>query len=107
MQTADKIKPCYPLFGDDDYQASLKAKRDLYEEAMTHVGLLRGKHIELLEWAMKSSRSGWQLAKDADNSDTWCRSFLIVLDDGAEVIPYRIRPRGQTYAASSPCLPDN
>ena len=32
MQTADKIKPCYPLFGDDDYQASLKAKRDLYEE---------------------------------------------------------------------------
>ena len=32
MQTADKIKPCYPLFGDDDYKASLKAKRDLYEE---------------------------------------------------------------------------
>ena len=33
MQTVDKIKPCYPLFGDDDYKASLKAKRDLFEEA--------------------------------------------------------------------------
>ena len=32
MQTVDKIKPCYPLFGDDDYKASLKAKRDLFEE---------------------------------------------------------------------------
>ena len=32
MQTADNIKPCYPLFRDDDYKASLKAKKDLFEE---------------------------------------------------------------------------
>lgn len=32
MQTAEKIKPCYPLFRDDDYKDSLKTKRDLYEE---------------------------------------------------------------------------
>lgn len=32
MQTTDKIKPCYPLFRDDEYKDSLKAKRDLYEE---------------------------------------------------------------------------
>ena len=32
MQTVDKIKPCYPLFRDDDYKESIKAKQDLFEE---------------------------------------------------------------------------
>ena len=32
MQTVDDIKPCYPLFRDDDYKASLKNKQDLFEE---------------------------------------------------------------------------
>jgi nitrogenase molybdenum-iron protein beta chain len=32
MQAVDDIKPCYPLFGDDDYQTSLKNKQDLFEE---------------------------------------------------------------------------
>lgn len=32
MQTAEKIKPCYPLFRDDDYKANLKAKREQFEE---------------------------------------------------------------------------
>ncbi|NMG35425.1 nitrogenase molybdenum-iron protein subunit beta [Azoarcus sp. TTM-91] len=32
MQTVDDIKPCYPLFRDDDYKANLKNKQDLYEE---------------------------------------------------------------------------
>ncbi|MFC5301624.1 nitrogenase molybdenum-iron protein subunit beta [Azospira restricta] len=32
MQTADNIKPCYPLFGDADYQESLAAKRAGFEE---------------------------------------------------------------------------
>ncbi|HAY27861.1 MAG TPA: nitrogenase molybdenum-iron protein subunit beta, partial [Candidatus Accumulibacter sp.] len=32
MQAVDDIKPCYPLFGEADYQASLKNKRDVFEE---------------------------------------------------------------------------
>ncbi|MDO9597577.1 MAG: nitrogenase molybdenum-iron protein subunit beta [Azoarcus sp.] len=32
MQTVDDIKPCYPLFRDDDYKASLKNKQDLFED---------------------------------------------------------------------------
>ena len=32
MQIVDDIKPCYPLFSDDDYKASLKNKQDLFEE---------------------------------------------------------------------------
>jgi hypothetical protein len=32
MQAVDDIKPCYPLFRDDDYQTSLKNKQDLFEE---------------------------------------------------------------------------
>jgi nitrogenase molybdenum-iron protein beta chain len=32
MQTADNIKPCYPLFRDDDYKKSLSEKRALFEE---------------------------------------------------------------------------
>ena len=32
MQAVDDIKPCFPLFGDDDYQASLKNKQELFEE---------------------------------------------------------------------------
>ncbi|HEY6896589.1 MAG TPA: nitrogenase molybdenum-iron protein subunit beta [Rhodocyclaceae bacterium] len=32
MQAVDDIKPCYPLFRDDDYKESLKNKRELFEE---------------------------------------------------------------------------
>ena len=32
MQTADNIKPCYPLFRDDDYKKNLAEKRVLFEE---------------------------------------------------------------------------
>ncbi len=32
MQTTEKIKPCYPLFGDDDYAKSLGDKRAQFEE---------------------------------------------------------------------------
>ncbi|MEW5890246.1 MAG: nitrogenase molybdenum-iron protein subunit beta [Pseudomonadota bacterium] len=32
MQTAEKIKPCYPLFRDDDYKASIGGKREQFEE---------------------------------------------------------------------------
>ncbi|NEX20015.1 nitrogenase molybdenum-iron protein subunit beta [Thiorhodococcus mannitoliphagus] len=31
-QTADNIKPCYPLFRDEDYKENLKAKREGVEE---------------------------------------------------------------------------
>ena len=32
MQTAEKIKPCYPLFRDDDYKKNLAEKRVQFEE---------------------------------------------------------------------------
>ena len=32
MQTADKIKPCYPLFRDEDYKESLTNKQEVFEE---------------------------------------------------------------------------
>jgi len=32
MQAVDDIKPCYPLFRDDDYKESIKNKQDLFEE---------------------------------------------------------------------------
>jgi nitrogenase molybdenum-iron protein beta chain len=32
MQAVDDIKPCYPLFRDDDYKTSLKNKQELFEE---------------------------------------------------------------------------
>ena len=32
MQTADNIKPCYPLFRDDDYKKNLAEKRQKFEE---------------------------------------------------------------------------
>jgi nitrogenase molybdenum-iron protein beta chain len=31
-QAVDNIRPSYPLFRDEDYQASIKAKQDLFEE---------------------------------------------------------------------------
>lgn len=31
-QVVENIKPCYPLFRDDDYKASLKNKQDLFED---------------------------------------------------------------------------
>ena len=32
MQIVDDIKPCYPLFGEDDYKATLDRKREQFEE---------------------------------------------------------------------------
>jgi nitrogenase molybdenum-iron protein beta chain len=32
MQDVEKIKPCYPLFSSEDYQANLKNKQELFEE---------------------------------------------------------------------------
>lgn len=31
-QVVENIKPCYPLFRDDDYKASLKNKQDMFED---------------------------------------------------------------------------
>ncbi|MCX8146304.1 MAG: DUF3364 domain-containing protein, partial [Azovibrio sp.] len=32
MQDVENIKPCYPLFRNDDYKASIAAKREQFEE---------------------------------------------------------------------------
>lgn len=112
-QTDDRLRAEWRAswrFGDDAARAAARRRlaelaeerrqqRAIYEEAMQSVGLMRQKHIELLEWAMRSSRDGWRLSGDADAEDILCRSFLIVLDDGEEVVPYRKKPRGREYAA--------
>lgn len=76
-----------------------RGQRELYDQAMQGIGLLREKHIELLEWARSATRAGWRLNDQADSNETLCQSFVIVLDDGEEVMPYRKRPRGKGYAA--------
>lgn len=45
MQAVDDIKPCYPLFRDDDYKENLKRKQDLYEERVP-----ADKVLETFEW---------------------------------------------------------
>ncbi len=35
MQVVDDIKPCYPLFREEDYKANLKNKQALYEERVS------------------------------------------------------------------------
>jgi len=45
MQIVDDIKPCYPLFRDDDYKASLKNKQELFEERHPD-----DKIAEVFEW---------------------------------------------------------
>jgi nitrogenase molybdenum-iron protein beta chain len=35
MQTVDKIKPCFPLFRDDDYKATISNKRAQFEEGFS------------------------------------------------------------------------
>ncbi|ANQ83626.1 nitrogenase molybdenum-iron protein subunit beta [Azoarcus olearius] len=45
MQAVDDIKPCYPLFRDDDYKENLKRKQDLYEERVP-----ADKIAETFEW---------------------------------------------------------
>lgn len=76
-----------------------RSQRELYDDAIQHVGLLREKHIELLEWATSANRAGWRLDSEPDSNETLCASFAIVLDDDEEVLPYRKRPRGTTYKA--------
>ena len=45
MQIVDDIKPCFPLFRDDDYKENLKRKQDLYED-----GHSAEKIAEVFEW---------------------------------------------------------
>jgi nitrogenase molybdenum-iron protein beta chain len=44
-QAVENIKPCYPLFRDDDYKVSLKNKQDLFEERIP-----QGKIDETFLW---------------------------------------------------------
>ena len=45
MQTTEKIKPCFPLFRDDDYKSLIANKREQFEE--THP---KDKVDETFEW---------------------------------------------------------
>ncbi|MBV5323211.1 DUF3364 domain-containing protein, partial [bacterium] len=45
MQTTEKIKPCFPLFRDDDYKSMIANKRDQFEEMHP-----KDKVAETFEW---------------------------------------------------------
>jgi nitrogenase molybdenum-iron protein beta chain len=45
MQTAEKIKPCFPLFGQPEYKDSLANKQDLFEERFP-----KAKIDEVFQW---------------------------------------------------------
>jgi nitrogenase molybdenum-iron protein beta chain len=45
MQTAEKIKPCFPLFRDDDYKGMISRKREKFEESPA-----KDKVIEIFDW---------------------------------------------------------
>lgn len=74
-------------------------QRALFNEACEGVGLLRTQHIELLEWAVDAERRSWAASGHDAIDEVFCTSFSIVLEDGDEVVPCRIRPRGRTERA--------
>jgi len=45
MQATEKIKPCFPLFRDDDYKGMISRKREKFEEAPA-----KDKVIEIFDW---------------------------------------------------------
>ena len=60
MQIVDDIKPCYPLFRDDDYKASLKNKQDLFEEKVPD-----DKIAETFEWTTTKEYQELNFAREA------------------------------------------
>ncbi|THF64684.1 nitrogenase molybdenum-iron protein subunit beta [Pseudothauera nasutitermitis] len=60
MQIVDDIKPCYPLFRDDDYQASLKNKQDKFEEKVPD-----DKIAETFEWTTTKEYQELNFAREA------------------------------------------
>jgi len=59
-QTVDKIKPSYPLFREDDYQANLNAKRDTVEEVVDQAKL-----DETFEWTTTKEYQDLNFAREA------------------------------------------
>jgi nitrogenase molybdenum-iron protein beta chain len=45
VQAAEKIKPCFPLFRDDDYKGMIARKREKFEESPA-----KDKVIEIFDW---------------------------------------------------------
>lgn len=60
MQIVDDIKPCFPLFRDDDYKASLKNKQDLFEEKVPD-----DKIAETFEWTTTKEYQELNFAREA------------------------------------------
>ncbi|MEA3639505.1 MAG: nitrogenase molybdenum-iron protein subunit beta [Lamprobacter sp.] len=59
-QTADKIKPGYPLFLDEDYQASIDSKRKLSEECVDQAKL-----DEVFEWTTTKEYQELNFARES------------------------------------------
>ena len=59
MQTVDNIKPCFPLFNEDEYQAVLEKKRS-YEERPS-----KEKAAEVFEWTTTKEYQDLNFARQA------------------------------------------
>ena len=59
-QVVENIKPCYPLFRDDDYKASLKNKQDLFEDRHP-----QEKIEEVFQWTTTSEYQELNFAREA------------------------------------------
>ncbi|OYY73706.1 MAG: nitrogenase molybdenum-iron protein subunit beta [Gammaproteobacteria bacterium 28-57-27] len=59
-QVVENIKPCYPLFRDDDYKASLKNKRDLFEDRHP-----QEKVDEVFQWTTTQEYQDLNFAREA------------------------------------------
>jgi hypothetical protein len=78
-------------------------KRDREEErrrylfGMDCVLSLRSKHIETIEWALANAAN--TPAADRLLESDFCRSFSILLADGTEVVPFRMRDAARKVRA--------
>ena len=59
-QAVENIKPCYPLFRDDDYKASLKNKQDMFENRHP-----QEKIDEVFQWTTTQEYQDLNFAREA------------------------------------------
>ena len=60
MQAAEKIKPCFPLFRDDDYKGMIARKREKFEEAPA-----KDKVAETFEWTTSKEYQDLNFKREA------------------------------------------
>ena len=71
MQTVEKIKPCFPLFRDDNYKDSIANKREMFEE--THA---KDKIDETFAWTTSMEYQELNFKREALTINNPCWSML-------------------------------